>query len=410
MNWFRDHIDPKYLKICAYASITTLATIAVGLLIYHSGGLLITGRDLIGAVATPIVYGMLLCYILLPLVRGITDWLARRNIFKDNFSARLHIGVFITVALVLLLVSAIICLLVVVITRSAENINMETLQALWSSAEGDIMRLITMAQEKLAELGFIEMSSGTGITGTLGEVTDVLSTVVVSIIIGVYFLLDGRRIVSYLKRIFVALFGEYIGPDLTQVLQDADAAFSGYLRGQVVDALLVGTVVAVSYTLISVPYGPIIGLLTGIGNLIPYIGGPVGYITTILVCLAEGNIRKLVAGVICLSVIMFIDGNLINPRLLSHAVEVHPLVVILALVAGINNWTVRRSLSNTGSSAGRPMPRRRRTTSPAVRPRPTTCPRCSATRCRRSSAATRVRAKRPCSSGKSTSKSLSSGP
>ena len=138
MNWFRDHIDPKYLKICAYASITTLATIAVGLLIYHSGGLLITGRDLIGAVATPIVYGMLLCYILLPLVRGITDWLARRNIFKDNFSARLHIGVFITVALVLLLVSAIICLLVVVITRSAENINMETLQALWSSAEGDI--------------------------------------------------------------------------------------------------------------------------------------------------------------------------------------------------------------------------------------------------------------------------------
>lgn len=200
MNWFRDHIDPKYLKICAYASITTLATIAVGLLIYHSGGLLITGRDLIGAVATPIVYGMLLCYILLPLVRGITDWLARRNIFKDNFSARLHIGVFITVALVLLLVSAIICLLVVVITRSAENINMETLQALWSSAEGDIMRLITMAQEKLAELGFIEMSSGTGITGTLGEVTDVLSTVVVSIIIGVYFLLDGRRIVSYLKR------------------------------------------------------------------------------------------------------------------------------------------------------------------------------------------------------------------
>ena len=59
-----------------------------------------------------------------------------------------------------------------------------------------------------------------------------------------------------------------------------------------------------------------------------------GFGTTIIVCLVEGDFGKLVAGVIALAVIMFVDANVINPRLLSEAVEVHPLLVVAALIAG----------------------------------------------------------------------------
>ncbi|MDO5120112.1 MAG: AI-2E family transporter, partial [Coriobacteriales bacterium] len=110
--------------------------------------------------------------------------------------------------------------------------------------------------------------------------------------------------------------------------------FSGYIRGQFVDAVLVGVMTSFVLTAIGVPYGPLVGLVTGIGNLIPYVGGPMGYATMALACVAEADSSRLLIGIVALSAIMVVDGNIINPRLLSHAVEVHPLVVFVAIIAG----------------------------------------------------------------------------
>lgn len=334
LNWFDRNFDPKFVKVCIYASITMLVTVALILLMYNSGPALLMGWNTVAKILEPFVYGMLICYVLLPVVRWVTERLATYGIFKNNFVRRLHIAVFITVLLVALIVAAIAALLLLVITRSVESVNLQTLQELFNSAEGDITYLIRKLQEIAREVGLVSEESGTTITGTIGELTDVFSTVVFSIIFGVYFLLDGARVFNYARRIFIAVFGGWLVPDVSQFLEDADNAFAGYLRGQFVDAVLVGTTTALTFTIIGVPYGPIIGLLTGIGNLIPYVGGPVGYVTTVLVCLAEGDFSKLLAGLVALSIIMFIDGNVLNPRLLSNAVEIHPLLVIVALIAG----------------------------------------------------------------------------
>ena len=91
---------------------------------------------------------------------------------------------------------------------------------------------------------------------------------------------------------------------------------------------------AVILFIAKVPYGILIGVLIGVGNLIPYIGPVVGYAAVILICLVTGQFDKLIIGVVLVAVIMFVDGNIINPRLLSQNVEVHPLLVIAALIAG----------------------------------------------------------------------------
>lgn len=336
MNWLDDDgFDPKYAKICVYAGVTTLVTIAVGLLMVNSGGFFLKAWELIRSVAEPFVYGMLMCYLLLPLVRKITDWLKEHGIFPDSIVMRLRIGVTLTVALVALIVFVIVFLLVLVITRSVESVNLATIQSLLTSAEGDITQLIDVLADAASDLGLIEAGEGpTTLVERFGEVSNLFSRVVFSLIFGIYFLLDGARVFNYAKRVFVAVFGEWLGPDLTTFLDDADNAFSGYIRGQFVDALVVGVITALSFTLLGVPYGPIIGLFVGIGNLIPYVGGPVGFAATVIICLADGDMTKLVVGVIALSVIMFLDANVLNPRLLSNAVEVHPLVVVVALIAG----------------------------------------------------------------------------
>ena len=100
------------------------------------------------------------------------------------------------------------------------------------------------------------------------------------------------------------------------------------------DAILVGAVVSVVFSFMKMKYALVIGLLCGIGNLIPYVGPALGYISVILVNLIAGDFRMLVIGLVVLEVIMLIDGNIINPRLLAGTIKVHPLLVIASLLAG----------------------------------------------------------------------------
>ncbi len=95
-------------------------------------------------------------------------------------------------------------------------------------------------------------------------------------------------------------------------------------------AILVGC----SLTLIGVRYAVIIGILSGIGNLIPYIGPIVAYGSTIIVCLVCQDLKRLLVAIVVLFVIQTVDGNVINPRLLSSNVDVHPMLVIAALIVG----------------------------------------------------------------------------
>ena len=78
----------------------------------------------------------------------------------------------------------------------------------------------------------------------------------------------------------------------------------------------------------------VIGLLTGIGNLIPYVGPIIGFASLAIVAISEGSMFHLAAGGAVLGLVMAIDGNIINPKLLSDNVEIHPVLVIVALIAG----------------------------------------------------------------------------
>ena len=77
-----------------------------------------------------------------------------------------------------------------------------------------------------------------------------------------------------------------------------------------------------------------VGLFTGLGNLIPYFGPVVGYVVTVIICIPGGNWTEMIIGIIVIAILMFVDGNVINPKLLSSSIEVHPLLVIAALLGG----------------------------------------------------------------------------
>lgn len=327
-------LDKRYVTIGAYVAGTIAVAFAACMLIAYSGGFFAKLWELVSSVVIPMVFGGLVSYLLHPLVSTVYGFLGG-EMRPGSISRKLwNLSVAITGLIVLAVLAAIVALLMLVITKSLAKVNFETLIELFEGAQGDINSLVETVKSWLGSFGVSTEGLGTGATSLFASVTDTFSTLVFSAIFAVYFLLDGIRVVLYGKRLASAVFGHRWDDRVAQLLADADQVFSGYIRGQFVDALVVGSLTAIVLTILGVPYGAILGLLTGIGNLIPYVGAPVGIGSTALVCLAQGDVRKLVAGIIGIAVVMFVDGNIVNPRLLSHTVETHPLLVIAALIAG----------------------------------------------------------------------------
>lgn len=186
----------------------------------------------------------------------------------------------------------------------------------------------------LAKLLSFVQNLGSNFLSSVGNMGSLIGTLLFGIIFSIYFLADGVKIALYWERILRLILGEKRVLVFRGFLKDADRAFSGYIRGQMIDGIIMAILVSTSLSLIGVRYALAIGILTGIGNLIPYVGPFVAYGTTILVCALYGDFAKLLPAVLAVFVIQTIDGNVINPRLLSNSIDIHPLLVIISLIIG----------------------------------------------------------------------------
>ena len=176
-------------------------------------------------------------------------------------------------------------------------------------------------------------STGDFLSGIFNGVKEGASTLLFACIFAIYFLIDDS-IAVYWSGVLDAFTNAQERTKMKVFASDANRVFSGYIRGQSTDALIVGILVSIAMLIARIPYAVVIGILTGVGNLVPYVGPVIGFASLIIVSLAEGSISKLIIGGIILAVVMFIDSNVINPRLISSNVEVHPVLVIVALLAG----------------------------------------------------------------------------
>ena len=336
MNKFFARIDKRYAKVGLYAGATVLLTFGACMILYYSSGMFVKLWELICSVMEPLIYGAALSYVLNPLVKRVSHHLRRYKAFAgDERSAkRRSAAVIISLLLVLLFLLSIVLVLVLMVTHSIASLRLEQIQSLLGTAQGDFADLLRAAQDRLTEWGILAAESESNLLSTVSDVKDLLTNIVFAVIFGVYFLIDGPRVARYLGTVLHALLGDSLTMDYKRLIADADKVFSGYFRGQGIDALVVGALSGVALTAVGVPFGPVVGLLAGLGNLIPYVGGPVGFGSVALMCIPNAAWDKMIWGFVVMGLVMFVDGNVINPKLLSDNVEVHPILVVAALIAG----------------------------------------------------------------------------
>ncbi len=157
-----------------------------------------------------------------------------------------------------------------------------------------------------------------------------VSAVITVLVFTFYMLLEGADI----KKAFVALFPPAERRRVSGVLDRIGAKFGGWLRAQLLLSFSVAAPVAVGLTLLQMPYPLLLGIVAGIGELIPMVGATLGAAVTVLVALSQRP-WQLVGVLILYAIILNVEPHILVPRIMARVVGMSPILTLVALLTGI---------------------------------------------------------------------------
>lgn len=351
--------NEKYQQILLYVLLGAFCILVMLFLLINIGVIVPKGMSFIStffSLISPFIVGLAIVYLLNPIVNQIEKILYKSLgiIFKKKKDRMSFRG--LSVLITYLIVAGCIFLILSVIissvaneikladTDSLKNIALSLLSSGKEFIKGIASKLeqfgiksanISEYQQKL--LDWINSSTTDIATGAFSFVSNVgnaISKFLIAMVLSIYVLIDLDNLKKYWQKAAAALLRNRSYGAVSTFLKDADDCFSGYIKGQFLDACVMAVLVSVGLSIVNVKYSVLIGILTGIGNLIPYVGPIFAYGGTILACVVDGDFKKMLIGLIVVLVIQGLDGNFINPKLLSNSISVNPILVIIALLIG----------------------------------------------------------------------------
>jgi predicted PurR-regulated permease PerM len=152
---------------------------------------------------------------------------------------------------------------------------------------------------------------------------------VVVVVMSVYVLLASPR----LREFLLSLVGPQYSESADAFLKELSATTGGYVRGAVLDVLVVTALIYVGLVILGVNYALALALLAGVGAIIPILGPTVSAIPALAVALGDSPVKALL--VLALYVVVHqIEGAVIMPNLIERQSAIPPLLVLFAVAAG----------------------------------------------------------------------------
>ncbi len=165
---------------------------------------------------------------------------------------------------------------------------------------------------------------------TLGQsFASLAAASVLALVISVFILGDP----TYFRRQLFAVIPVAFQADADTLVDEIDRVLAALLRGQIVVAVSMGLTATLAMQLMGVKYAVILGLFTAVTQPIPQVGGAMALIAA--VALTSLQSPALALGVFVLYIVLYqIFGNVLGPLMVGKAVELHPLVILLATMVG----------------------------------------------------------------------------
>jgi len=310
-------------------ALQVLATLALtGLLVYGVAMFLVR----VQAVIVIAIAAIFVAYVLFPLV----NWLSRR---MPVIVAILIVYLMIAIVLALIIIFMIPPLIAdtatfargvprMIVAVSDDIVNPRNPLFAWLPPPIRVYLATIPAQL----VGFTERYAFTAVhqlANYLVSAVALVATLIVVPILTAYMLLDQEN----LTRVFLGFFPSRLRPKAKAVLFDLDHVLGGFIRGQMIDAVIVGVMMFVVLTIFHVPYAYLIAVFSGVFQVIPYLGAVVAFFPAVTLALVyNGDGNALAVGLVVVAIHQ-LDGNVIAPRIMRDSVGLSPLWVIISVLA-----------------------------------------------------------------------------
>lgn len=160
-----------------------------------------------------------------------------------------------------------------------------------------------------------------------------LKNLLIGVIVSVYLLTTKERCAAHCRKLVCGLFQPTKARFLFRAVSRADSIFSGFVRGKLLDSLIIGLICFFFSSLFAFPYAPLVSMIIGVTNIIPFFGPFLGAIPSLFLILLDSPIKALYF-LLFIIVLQQVDGNIIGPKILGDRTGLSSLWVIIAILVG----------------------------------------------------------------------------
>ncbi|MGN0619475.1 MAG: AI-2E family transporter [Ruminiclostridium sp.] len=345
--------DRKYTQIAVYAVIVIVVS---GFLLMSAQVLpgLAEMADIFTAAATPIIWGVVIGYLMNPAVdffrfRVFSKWSKKSKSRKTDNVIR-NLSIFIVAVLALGIIAGLLVLIVPQVVKSlsgiADNFNTYANNFLdWATVTfADIPQITEILADPISRIESFVNSSwkdisvhvvefGTKVGGGLLSFVLGFKDFIIGFIIAIYFVSSKEMIKAQAKKITFAFFRNSHAQSIISVSKRINDIFIHYITGILLDAFFVGCATFVGATIIGTPYPLLMAVLIACTNVIPFFGPFIGGIPACFLTLLVDPMKAVWFAIFMVAMQQF-DGNIMVPLIQGDRIGVPSVWVLVGIIIG----------------------------------------------------------------------------
>lgn len=355
MNKYREYMKEKSFARLSFFIVFTATLLYITYFVVSNYNDIFKGLfDVISSVVstlTPLWIGLILAYLINPLVEKIYITLLKNSKFRDQQTVPSKYKFISILASYLLIILAIIGLLYGFAALILGQLVFSSLEdlfnklILWVTSNGNEFEIwiknlptgiFSSHVEDVINLFFNWINSNFSSVSIISHITNVSGMVVnfgIGFMISIYLLSDKSFFISmWNKFIYLIAPKRYIL--INNNLHEINGIVSNFVRGVLLDAFIVGILSSIGLTVLGLEFSVFIGIFAGICNIIPYFGPFLGMVPAFAVGALTDSFLTGIIAVVILLLVQQIDSNIIYPRVVGSSTGLKPLFVLLAVTIG----------------------------------------------------------------------------
>lgn len=346
----------KYMKQLS-RSVGAFLVIALSIVIYF---LFLRASDLmrvasvIISILEPIIYGLVIAYLLNPLMKKIEKYIYlalkdKCEITKDVKKCVRMTGIAISILVFLLIIFLLFYMIIPEVWRSIESL-IVTLPSQINSfvtslsnmkiPEGEWFEVIEVTFSEAYEfvMQWVQTELVSQVNGIMSNVTfgvlavfNVLYNLVMGIIISIYVLLKKEVFLGQCKKSIYALLSIKNANLTLHIMNKSNMIFGGFIIGKLIDSMIIGAITFICLSIMKMPYTLLVTVVVGVTNIIPFFGPFIGGIPCAILILLQSPIQGLYFAIYII-VLQQVDGNIIGPKILGDSTGLSSFWVIFSIM------------------------------------------------------------------------------